>query len=153
MMRHFTMKFNQYINERQPISIPGYSSIGLELHPKDTPPEIVNGNYILYHGTTAKTAKTIITNRLLKQTKGWGIGITTTYRDAEPYALMKSLDIKDRKVVLRIEVDKEWLDAQEIHREIGGRGVNQFLIQGDIPSGAIKSIRALKQNEITKLFK
>ena len=140
------MKFLNYLNE-------GYGTKGLELDPKDKPPEMSGGNYVFYHGTTAKTAQIIITNKLLKQTKGWGIGITTTYRDAEPYALMKSLDTKDKKAVLKIELDKDWVDKQEIHREVGGHGVNQFLIQGDIPPSAIRNIKVLTQHEISKLFK
>ena len=117
------------------------------LMPQDTPPETDSrGNYILYHGTILSTAKEIIKTKLVKQSSGWGTGVTTTPWEAKGYAGMKRVDVGgletgEKAAVLQMVIDKDWLHKMVIQREVGGHGKNEFLIRGDIVPKAIKKIK------------
>jgi len=133
-------------------NIPGHMGSGPDvwdilLEPQDTAPETdVKGNYILYHGTVLSTAKEIIKTKLVKLSKGWGTGVTTTPWEAKGYAGMKRIDVGglktgEKAAVLQMVIDKDWFHKQVIQREIGGHGKNEFLIRGDITPQAIKKIK------------
>jgi hypothetical protein len=133
-------------------NIPGHRAQGEDvwevlLEPQDTPPETDSrGNYIVYHGTILSTAKEIIKTKLVKQSSGWGTGITTTPWEAKGYAGMKRIDVGgletgEKAAVLQIVIDKNWFHKQVIQREVGGHGKNEFLIRGDIVPKAIKKIK------------
>jgi hypothetical protein len=133
-------------------NIPGHMGQGSDvwevlLEPQDTPPETDSkGNYILYHGTILSTAKEIIKTKLVKLSKGWGTGVTTTPWEAKSYAGMKRIDVGgletgEKAAVLQMVIDKDWLHKQVMQREVGGHFKNEFLIRGDIVPKAIKKIK------------
>jgi hypothetical protein len=147
------MKFKIYINERA--NIKGAQASGPDvwewmLLPVDDPPKTDSkGNYILYHGTILSTAKEVIKTKLLRLSRGWGTGITTRPNEAASYANMKYLDVKgfeteEKAAVLEMVIDKDWFHKQRIHREVGGRGKNSFLVQGDIVPKAFKKVKIWK---------
>jgi len=146
----------EVINEKDLLkenrNIPGHLGTGPDvwdilLEPQDAPPETDSrGNYILYHGTILSTAKEIIKTKLVKLSKGWGTGVTTTPWEAKSYAGMKRIDVGglktgEKAAVLQMVIDKDWFHKQVVQREIGGHGKNEFLIRGDIVPQAIKKIK------------
>jgi hypothetical protein len=135
----------KYIPEKKQIS--EIFTLASELHPKDTVPSLTDDGqyYLFYHGTTDKIARDIISSGMIKKSPGFGSGIATTRKDAYPYASMKAIDTKNKPVILQLEISKKWLDDQRVTREVGGHGINQFLVRNDIPTDAIRVIRAVKR--------
>lgn len=69
------------------------------------------------------------------------VGITTTASAAGVYAAMKIKKPNNPGVVLRLVIDKGWLMSQQITRETGGSGYDQWLIDTPaIPPEAIKEL-------------
>lgn len=138
------MRLIAFLNERE---VPPEFTFAHTLHPLDTSPSLTTDGkyYIFYHGTTKKIAKKIISSGMIRKSPGFGSGIATTYHDAYPYASMKAMETHDKPVVLKLEINKEWFDAQWVDREVGGHGTNQFLLRGHIPSEAIRSITPTKR--------
>ena len=137
------MRFNQYLTERKRVPL---WTVASEFNTKDTYPAMsADGKcYVFYHGTTRANAKSIMAGKTIKGSPGWGSGVATTHHDASIYGTMKSMETKSKSVTLEIEIYKDWLDRQEFTREIGGHGINQFLVRGDIPPEAIRSIKIAK---------
>ena len=121
---------------------PNRKGTGDEPHAFDTPPELIQGDYILYHGTNMPYAKSILEQRRVTK-DDWGkVGICATPKAAGIYAAMKA-SAKDNipSVVLRMVIDKKWFLSQEVTREGGGSGKDQWLIESEeIPPNAIKVI-------------
>jgi len=130
------LKFKLWLESWFPLSH------GDKIHTADNPPQLTsNGDYILYHGTNMANARKIFKSRKLIRDDIGSIGISTTPSRADVFGAMKAKK-GNPSVVLRIIVDKEWLDSQEISREVGGSGRDQFLIRTDVmPSEAIKDIQ------------
>jgi len=115
-------------------------------HDRDVPAMLTeDGDYIVYHGTSWKLSAKIISERTLLHDDMRCVGITTHPSEASIYGIMKAMkegkNPKNPSTVLRVVIEKEWLDSQTIQREVGGSGRNQFLINIDkVPPEAIKDI-------------
>jgi len=144
------MKFREWLTEVWDFPWPVRPDIGEDPTEKDTPPELTaSGDYILYHGTAGSLARKILDERRILHDDWKKVGITTTPKEAWSYGQMKSLDLRkndddedNAPTVLRVIIDRDWLTKQQIHREVGGAGINTWLIDVlEIPSSAIKDIR------------
>ena len=139
------MSFELWLENKEidwPVPWPYRKGTGEQPHAFDTPPEIINGDYVLYHGTNMPSAENILSQRRVTK-DDWGkVGICTTAKAADAYAAMKSnAKKKIPSVVIRMVVDKDWLLQQKFQREIGGGGKDQWLIDSEeIPPQAIKVI-------------
>ncbi len=129
------MKFRQWLEAEWSVPWPLRQGTGEKTRDRDTAPEVTPaGDYILYHGTCGSTARIILEeHRLLRDNMGV-VGVTTIPGQASVFACMKYA--KDRSpsnapTILKILIDKDWLLKQEIKREIGGSGRDQWLIQAD----------------------
>ncbi len=133
------MNFKLWLQESW---FPLRSGGGDKIHSKDSPPQLTaSGDYILYHGTNIVNARKIFKTRTLLRDDIGSVGITTHPSRADVFGVMKAKK-GIPSVVLRLIIDKQWLDAQEISREVGGSNLDQFLIHTDaIPSEAIKDIK------------
>lgn len=140
------MSFNKWFENKKvewPFPWPNRQGTGDEPHPGDTPPQVLpDGHYVLYHGTNMTNARKIIEQRrVLKDDIGY-VGICTTPRAAGTYAAMKASAKEDNaSVVLRLIVDKDWFLSQEISREGGGSGKDQWLIHAEeMPPEGIRAL-------------
>ena len=126
-----------------PVPWPNRQGTGDDPHAGDTPPEVLpDGSYIFYHGTNMPNARKIQEQRRVLKDDIGSVGICTTPRAAGTYATMKS-SAKENipSVVLRLIIDKDWFLSQELTREGGGGGKDQWLINTeDIPPEAIRAI-------------
>lgn len=120
---------------------PSRKGTGDDPHDTDAPPERTpNGDYVFYHGTDLNNATKILSERRIGL-DNWGLaGINTTISNAQTYASIKGSSTKSPSTVLKIIVDKNWFQQQQVTREVGGNGKDSWLIQGEIPPSAIKSI-------------
>ena len=136
--------FKQWIESTEwSMSWPVRPGTGDDPRPQDTPPELTpEGDYILYHGTNVTNFRSINKTRELKHDDLHLVGITTTPSAAGTYAAMKiKRNPSNPSVVVRLVVDKNWLLKQEMSREAGGSGKDQWLLHVDkIPSHAIKGL-------------
>ncbi len=113
---------------------------GDEPHSQDTPPHMENGDYVLYHGTHLLSAENILHTHRINHDDWHCVGVCTTPSAAQTYASMKAKTYKS--AVLRVVVRREWLTQQEITREVGGGGKDQWLIRVDcMPPEAMRDIR------------
>jgi hypothetical protein len=111
------------------------------INDNDNPPQRTsNGDYIVYHGTNIINARVIFKNRQLKFDNMGVVGISTHPSRADVFGAMKAKKGVPG-VVLQIVIDKGWLEAQDITREVGGSGRDQFLIHAEVPPEAIKDIQ------------
>jgi hypothetical protein len=144
------MSFKKWYENKKvqwPCEWPNRQGTGDDPHAGDTPPEILpDGHYLLYHGTNMVNAKKILEQRKITKDDMGYVGICTTPSAAGTYASMKSsqnrgLPEDNPSVVLRLIVDKDWFLKQEISRECGGRGRDQWLIHSEeMPPEAIRAI-------------
>lgn len=120
---------------------------GQQPNGRDTPPErTVDGDFVLYHGTSMTGVREISAGRTLLPDDLGYVGVTTTPGAAQVFACMKKGE------VLRLVIDQGWLAGQKAMRECGGSGCNQFLIGSPyarvrqerswtgIPAGAVKAV-------------
>lgn len=108
---------------------------------KDNPPALSGRDYVVYHGTNIQNARQIFKNRTLLHDDIGVVGFTTTPSAAGVYAAMKIKRPNNPGVVLRIELDADWFLQQDISREGGGSGYDQWLIHVDkVPPQAIKRL-------------
>lgn len=125
---------------------PGRQGTGDDPRDADTHPERTsNGDYVFYHGTDLNTATKIIKERRIGP-DNWGkAGINTTSSNAQQYASMKASATRSPSTVVRLVVDRQWFQQQEVTREVGGNGRDSWLISGgEIPPQAIKDIHIYK---------
>lgn len=132
------MKFRQWLEAEWPVPWPLRQGTGERIKDRDTPPEVTpTGDYILYHGTCGSTARIILKEQRLLRDDIGVVGVTTIPGQASVFACMKYA--KDRSpsnapTVLKAVIDKDWLLKQEITREVGGSGHDQWLIRaGEVP--------------------
>ena len=126
---------------------PNRKGTGDEPHDGDTPPQTTpEGDYVLYHGTNMINAQHIVKARQIDHDDWHCVGVTTTPSAAQVFGCMKARK-GNASVILRIVVRKLWLLTQEITREIGGSGKDQWLIRTEkMPPHAIKDIRIYSVN-------
>jgi hypothetical protein len=140
------MMFKQWLEAEKvkwSISWPNRKGTGDDPHEQDTPPQMLGDNYVVYHGTNMIFAQQIMAQRRVAHDDIGYCGICTTPRAASVYASMKS-DAKKNipSVVLSLVLDGKWLNQQEITREVGGSGKDQWLLGiKEIPPQAIKDIK------------
>jgi len=138
-------KFELWLENKNiewPVPWPNRQGTGDDPRAGDTPPEVIGGDYVLYHGTNMPNAEKILEiKRLFNDDLGY-VGVTTTPSAAGSYAAMKASGRNNiPSVVLRLVLDKNWLLSQTITRETGGSGKDQWLIDvREIPPQAIKVI-------------
>jgi len=138
-------KFELWLENKSiewPVPWPNRPGTGDDPRVGDTPPEVISGDYVLYHGTNMPNAEKILELKRIFNDDMGRVGITTTPKAAGVYAAMKASAKNDiPSVVLRLVVDNNWLLTQEITRETGGSGKDQWLISAqEIPPQAIKTI-------------
>jgi hypothetical protein len=148
------MKFSKWLNEVKGWDFPWPVRPGVGEDPteKDDPPELTpSGDYVLYHGTATSLARKILDERRILHDDWKMVGVTTTPSEAWSYGQMKAIDLRkenpeEEPVVLRVVIDRGWLEGQEIQREVGGTGINTWLINVvEVPSSAIKDLRVHKR--------
>ena len=137
------MSFKNWLNEVEwSIPWPYRQGTGDNPREKDIPPELTaEKDYVLYHGTNIKNTRSIFKTKTLLHDDIGVIGISTTPSEAGVFAAMKTKHPNNPGTILRLVIDKNWLLQQEITREVGGSGRNQWLINvSKIPPHVIKQL-------------
>jgi hypothetical protein len=127
---------------------------------KDTPPErTLEGDFILYHGTSLPSARAILRLRTLLPDNLGYVGVGTTPGSVATYAAMKHSF--GGSAILRLVLDVAWVTSQEIVHETGGSGRDQFLLSPNprchreagatfihsisVPPTALKEVRIIRR--------
>lgn len=137
------MQFKKWLEVQWSTPWPNRKGTGDDPHDQDAPPNLTSaGDYVLYQGTNMTNAKKILAQRTIQFDDIGSVGVTTTPRAAGVFAAMKASARNDEpSVVLQLVVDKDWFLKQDISREVGGGGKDQWLLKAEIPSSAIKQIK------------
>lgn len=102
--------------------------LGMRPNSSDTPPQRTpEGDFVLWHGTSRDSAANIVKEKRIRPDDLNVVGVGTHRGAVSSFSVMKG---KDKGVAVRAVVDKDWLVNNAIvHREVGGSGHDQFLIQ------------------------
>jgi len=104
----------------------------------EAPPELtVDGDYVLYHGTTGDVASTL-SKTGLRRDNIRKVGVSTTLSDAKVFAILARQKRGGTGVVIRFVVDAGFIRGETITRE--GNHKNLFLLGSAVPPDKIKSI-------------